>query len=204
VTLLIAIARKPLSHGSVAQNALEWQCGGLAINLSRVVTVDGDNPPVDHKAGGGHFENWRTGNKACLCGGHALGRYPANLILQHCATCIQTGVKQVQPKEGHRPNPVGLQSDGHLQFNAKPVGYQKISYTDRTGKESIVSWICAEGCPVKEIDRQSGERPGMSGGGEERQPRGFGGMWSGISNAPCDPQYGDVGAASRFFKQVKG
>ena len=43
----------------------------------------------------------------------------------------------------------------------------------------------------------------LSDAGIERQPRGTGGIWSGESNAPCGPQYGDTGSAARFFKQVK-
>lgn len=33
--------------------------------------------------------------------------------------------------------------------------------------------------------------------------RGTGGIWSGISNAPCGPQYGDSGSAARFFYTAK-
>jgi site-specific DNA-methyltransferase (adenine-specific) len=39
--------------------------------------------------------------------------------------------------------------------------------------------------------------------GEETQPRGNGGIWSGVSNAPCGPQYGDSGSAARFFYTAK-
>jgi site-specific DNA-methyltransferase (adenine-specific) len=39
--------------------------------------------------------------------------------------------------------------------------------------------------------------------GKDKNIRGTGGMWSGISNAPCDPQYGDSGSAARFFYQAK-
>lgn len=39
--------------------------------------------------------------------------------------------------------------------------------------------------------------------GIERAPRGTGGIWTGISNQPCGPQYGDTGSASRFFYCAK-
>jgi len=54
---------------------------------------------------------------------------------------------------------------------------------------------CAEGCPVAELDEQGGERKS----GSSVSPRGTGGIWSGTSNSPCGPQYGDSGTGSRFF-----
>ena len=39
--------------------------------------------------------------------------------------------------------------------------------------------------------------------GVETAARGTGGMWSGISNTPCGPQYGDSGSAARFFYTAK-
>lgn len=35
--------------------------------------------------------------------------------------------------------------------------------------------------------------------GVQTRPRGSGGIWSGESNDPCGPQYGDTGSAARFF-----
>jgi site-specific DNA-methyltransferase (adenine-specific) len=49
------------------------------------------------------------------------------------------------------------------------------------------------------LDKQSGN----SVSGTQRQPRGTGGIWSGVSNRPCGPQYGDRGGASRFFYVAK-
>lgn len=39
--------------------------------------------------------------------------------------------------------------------------------------------------------------------GSEGADRGTGGIWSGVSNAPCGPQYGDSGSAARFFYSAK-
>jgi DNA modification methylase len=39
--------------------------------------------------------------------------------------------------------------------------------------------------------------------GVQRKPKGTGGIWSGISNDPCGPQYGDEGSAARFFYCAK-
>lgn len=56
--------------------------------------------------------------------------------------------------------------------------------------------FCDPACPVAELDRQSGDRPGMSGGGNHR-PDYAGGMFGGID---CSHTVrGDNGGASRFF-----
>ena len=39
----------------------------------------------------------------------------------------------------------------------------------------------------------------QSKAGTETSPRGSGGIWSGVSNTPVGPQYGDSGSAARFF-----
>lgn len=55
---------------------------------------------------------------------------------------------------------------------------------------------CDPACPVAELDRQSGDRPGMSGGGNHR-PDYAGGMFGGIDCSHT--ARGDNGGASRFF-----
>jgi len=39
--------------------------------------------------------------------------------------------------------------------------------------------------------------------GVQTRPRGSGGIWSGESNDPCGPQYGDTGSTARFFYCAK-
>lgn len=43
----------------------------------------------------------------------------------------------------------------------------------------------------------------QSKAGTQTQIRGTGGIWSGESNTPCGPQYGDEGSAARFFYCAK-
>ena len=49
------------------------------------------------------------------------------------------------------------------------------------------------------LDEQSGNTVSS----RQEQPRGTGGMWSGVSNTPCGAQYSDSGGASRFFYCAK-
>jgi DNA modification methylase len=54
---------------------------------------------------------------------------------------------------------------------------------------------CCRCCPIRIVDEQSGNRPGMSGGGKHRTGS-KGGMFGAID---CETAFGDQGGASRFF-----
>jgi hypothetical protein len=73
---------------------------------------------------------------------------------------------------------------------------EDMTYASADGTEEMAQWICADGCPVAEMDRQSGDRPGMSGGGIHREDY-AGGMFGGIDSAAT--ARGDHGGASRFM-----
>jgi site-specific DNA-methyltransferase (adenine-specific) len=64
------------------------------------------------------------------------------------------------------------------------------------GTQAVQVWDCVPGCPVAELDRQSGECPGMTGGGIHSI--GYGrGMFGAIDSTRT--ARGDTGGASRFF-----
>jgi hypothetical protein len=71
------------------------------------------------------------------------------------------------------------------------------SYHEHSGRYSANLILDEESAAM--LDEQSGN----SVSGIQRQPRGTGGISSGISNTPCGPQYGDRGGASRFFYVAK-
>lgn len=64
------------------------------------------------------------------------------------------------------------------------------------GTEEVETFVCAPGCPVAILNDQSGDRPGMSGGGVHREGYG-GGMFGGIDCASAARN--DSGGAARFF-----
>jgi DNA modification methylase len=62
------------------------------------------------------------------------------------------------------------------------------------------TWECSSTCPVRLLNEQSGDRPGMSGGGLHKE--GYaGGMFGGIDSS--DTARNDFGGASRFFNQFE-
>lgn len=65
-----------------------------------------------------------------------------------------------------------------------------------------VDWVCVEGCPIKELDRQSGNRKTTWVSASHKNNRQ--GDFLGALGHPKDQGYNDEGGASRFFKQFKG
>ena len=125
----------------------------------------------------------------------STGRWPANLVLE--CTCAETREGTVKPLEGHRPNPVAVQSDGQIQFNKKPLGFQKTSYTNPDGKEPVRIHTDPN-CPCAMLDGQTGTC--KSSGLYERR---IDGPREGPASMRCkaleSSMYTDSGGASRFF-----
>ncbi len=153
---------------------------------------------------------------------------------KQCTHCTGTGhtstpgTVAITPLEGHRPNPVTHQADGRIQFNKKPPGYQKISYTSKDGTETMLRYAClqqcvicnstwtasdktpcpqCEGesewrCPVRALDEDAGERKvgHMKPGQQRVASRGQGGYRGGMPDtASSTGTYGDTGSAHRFY-----
>jgi len=209
--LTITVARKPIG-GTVAANALEWGTGGINIDASRVGTLDkvtlhpnlsirergvrrmydgGDIPPIT--------EEHQTA-------GQALGRWPTNVILIHNAGCKRVGAKKVKTSQLNQvisrsrssSESIGKQTDGFCR-----------GFADSSGMETVDAWECVEGCPVAELDEQSGLLTSGSGTVKRRSSvsrEGNQGAAYGAENrAEGTPMifYGDTGGASRFFKQFQ-
>jgi len=192
---IITLARKPLQVGStVAQNALQYGTGGLNIDACRI------GFPQDKRAAG-----TKTYSAGKLAGENAphdgLGRWPANMILEHKAGCICAGVKQVSGTRDHRPEGDGGRED-KTQWRFRPTGATRRGYSDSEGKETIPAWDCEPDCPVVDLDNQSGEltsgvmKAGTDAGHRLRVYSDNGGY------AMSKDTYGDKGGASRFFFQI--
>lgn len=77
----IVLARKPLSEKTVAANVLRWGTGAINIDGCRVSTDDDTRRPCNGISALGQSSGWNDCNvKPGLHGGHALGRWPANVV----------------------------------------------------------------------------------------------------------------------------
>lgn len=211
------LARKPFK-GSVAANILAHGTGALNIDGCRVgVTkrVPGSMTTDAARDAGVYSGNqdgsW--GNETLEMGGHNpnLGRWPANVILSHIPPdesgdggCRQVGVKTVQSSEGVFKRASSVTRDGNtgaaLGAESRPDGVPMVGY----GREEVPAYSCVEGCPVAEIDRQSGDLHGAG----NKQPlagkgRGYDASSYEISYPRSVDAFNDSGGASRFFYVAK-
>ncbi len=116
--------------------------------------------------------------------------------------CREVGTQRVK---GTGPGTGGGFKDGKYSGTAGRGDYTGTAFSgfaDADGLETVAAWECVEGCAVRMLDEQSGERPS--------------GAWNGHRNAPkTQNAYGhfslqderskpaDTGGASRFFYCAK-
>lgn len=126
----------------------------------------------------------------------ADGRWPPNVLFSHLPECRLVGTRTIagDPRgETNGKRPGGFGDVGAASGDSEPNGRVY-------GNETIESWDCPPWCPVATLDAQSGNRPGMNGGGQHRGDYG-GGMFGAIDSLVSR---GDSGGASRFFATFHG
>ncbi len=125
--------------------------------------------------------------------GSTVGRYPPNLLLSHTAGCVCEGTRRVPCSSPPSDTGSPTTKNTHGAFSARSM----VTHGDTDGTESVEAWRCVEGCPVAELDRQSGERTsGVKVGGGYAYRGTFDGLAA--DGTAC---YGDTGTASRYFPQ---
>jgi len=190
--------RKPLEEATIAANVLKWGCGGLNIDGCRIGT-DERLSFGSREIGDGVKYSPMPKDKQTPGIQNNLGRFPSNLIWSHSLLCKRIGTKKIKPLEGHRPNPVGKQSDGNIKFTQKEVGFQKVSYTGSDGLEEVESWDCAPDCPSWEFAK-AGER--ASGGSMHERSLARGTIP--LNGSPVSQRNNTLGpsegSAARFFQ----
>jgi hypothetical protein len=130
------------------------------------------------------------------------GRFPANVILAHLSNCICAGTKEVKGTLCANPSDCNTGTGvtgkwGTMQGHRGLRGYGTLE-----GKETIENWVCDPNCPVAILDKQSGTVSfGTKSYTYDRTYQVDGFIKSCVPQAPSN--YGDIGGASRFFKQVK-
>lgn len=85
-----------------------------------------------------------------------LGRWPSNLILSHLPECRCVGSSVLHPGKSVN-NKRDLESS--KTSRGRRSDFAMTPGARRGGEETITSWVCVDGCPVKELDQQSGNRP---------------------------------------------
>ena len=123
---------------------------------------------------------------------HEGGRWPSNVVLSHAPGCVCVGTRRVQSNSAN----AGRGAGGYGGRMRAQVG--NTGYADADGTETVEAWECVEGCPVAELDAQSGDRPPGWFSAKAKRGMGYGGheVTDDTGSARC---IGDTGGASRFF-----
>lgn len=202
----VVMFRKPLSEKSVADQILKTGTGAINIDGCRV----GQEKVSTHSRGSNAAFPKRPSERTVEESGRKTpqnenldvttersGRWPSNIILVHAEGCKVVGTKKAKAPvinrftDGMKPFGEGA---GH-SFTSTPTG-------DENGQEDVSVYDCVEGCPVKELDGQSGEtvsRPDHRDSGS-MDTRNEGEGWR-FKRQPS--QVNDAGGASRFFAQFE-
>jgi len=186
----IIVARKPLERGlTIAANVLKYGTGAINIDATR---VSGAVPLSTHYASMGYGGS----SVEFQSGGNPAGRWPSNLLLTHSPACEQVGEQQIG--SGSRQS---LKRTRAKSIFAVGKTAQFANSPDSYGTETVPDYACAPGCPVAELDRQSGNRPtGGSGTLHLNQwsAKGRAGIHT-TTNSTIQPS---EGGASRFFSTL--
>jgi hypothetical protein len=189
----ILLARKFL-EGNLAEAALEHGVGGLAIDACRIGSDERFVAPAGNT--GKSAASVAPVNVTGYSGQMVAGRWPANVILSHLDECERVGSR------ASKDTAVKTASTGKVVSENVAMGgpnYGRTIVGSMTRPDEEI-WKCVDGCPRAMLDAQSGNRPGMSGGGKHRADY-PGGMFGGIDS--MHTARGDSGGASRFFYTPK-
>lgn len=178
--------------------AQQWQGWGTALKPAHEPIVVARKPLIGTVAQ--NVQRFGTGAiaiDACRVGENGNGRWPSNCALSHLPECERVGTRRVESNA-----PATWQSGGiggyHGVGEHRP-GDTRSAYADPDGTEQVEAWRCAEGCPVAELDRQSGDVKGAVSNGKVAGT----GYHENFGTQEQVLAYGDSGGAARFFYTAK-
>ncbi len=204
----VCVARKPLS-GTVAANVLQHGTGAINIDATRLPYVSQEDRAAaaaaaaqrsvhtSHGAGVGEFGlhgERAAGSLGPYIEKQSLGRWPANVALSHSDACQRVGSRNVKAAPSWNDNRPPSSFTG--------AETSRVHHSNADGTETVDAWRCAPGCPVAELDRQSGVL--RNGGQNTTSNRKSVSVAHGeYSNHEPTAWAGDTGGASRFFYCAK-
>jgi len=216
--ILVTVAMKHLD-GTFVENALKHGVAGYNIDGARI-TVDAEDP--NRRPNRNEESDFDDAGRVALNGAltkntvqdegahHSKGRFPANLILMHHPDCQCVGTKRVKPSNGSgRAYEGGGDHENDVYGTGLKYRSGVFGVVGEDGTEEVDDWQCIDGCPVKALDQQTADvvhgaghaRDGLDADmkPDEWNAVTYSGGWKAAKTVH---RFGDVGGASRFFKQV--
>lgn len=202
------LARRPL-EGTVAANVLRHGTGALNIDGCRTET---ESRSTGHKGGqadsGGHGRYGkyvRPDQQKNYDANKPSGRWPANLVLSHSPDCVEAGTRKVKSGTAvnrNRPEEKSTYNASSYEIRLGPGADQ--TYAGADGTEEVSAWECAPGCPVAELDAQSGELKARGNRGPSMATKKTPVLYGPDERRSGDEyNHGGTGGASRFFYTAK-
>jgi len=189
----IALAQVPYS-GRPVDSITTTGAGALNIDGGRIgADTDTRRPKGNGEAAFPHSDdNWVSHVEE---GGHVGKRWPPNFALCHTPDCERIGTRQVQGDA--RGACDGTRSSGFVNVGADNGSGEPNARV--YGDETVPAYRCAEGCPVRALDGQTGNRSsGSIEAHHQRHVETTTDIYGAYANAST-VSYGDSGGASRFF-----
>lgn len=194
------LIRKPL-QGSVADNVTKYGTGAINVDGTRV-GVTKRVPGGLSRTAGTSLEGSKDGslrNEDGSESGHDpnLGRWPSNVLLSHGPGCRKVGEQTVE-------GPLMNRYEGKLRYY---FGGEGQAYTsEKKPDEQVDVYQCEEGCPVRTLNEQSGDRPATLTGHADptmahtHPSSAETDSWFNRGLAKGSQVYADEGGASRYFQ----
>jgi len=128
------------------------------------------------------------------------GRWPANVILSHHPECVLVGMKKVKSSTLLKKHK--LSESENIAMSGK--NYKRNPRKDYApeGKETVEDWNCHPDCPIRLLDKQSGNIKSSDAVRKNKARWGTKGIY-GKGTAKDSYGYADSGGASRFFYCAK-
>jgi hypothetical protein len=207
VVLILILARKPISEKTVAKNVKEHGTGGLNIDASRISGPAWTwGTQTDIKGGG--YGSKRPGDGDVFAKNvesNPMGRWPANLILEHRPGCEKTA--EVEVGKGapvfNKKDTITETREGYMRPNRSRYSHNLEGGRRSIGKEVVEQWECVEDCPVLALSEQSGVTRSVASKKFHSAYQGDGATKFLRGNSHAGNQRDDEGTAARFFKQVQ-
>lgn len=201
----IIVARKPI-EGTVAANVLEYGTGALNIDATRIsycgeedmasATPQGRVTSKEISAIGAEPDAGRQLQRVEFARPEQKGRWPANVMLSHTDECVLIGSRTEFVGGGAKMSATGRAA---VEFGG---GYERGDGFVGT-EVSTELWECADDCPVRLLDEQSGTlasgNASVGSGSGSRK----GQTYSGATTGKIASVFADSGGASRFFYNAK-
>lgn len=196
----IVVAIKPLD-GTFVNNALEHGVAGYNIDGSRISSLGEHKKPFQPSREGRQVLGRQVGFEPT----NADGRYPTNFVLSHTDECICHGTKKVKSQNpSYVPEDDVVKGEGGYSggWKERPQGVG-LGYGDADGNETVEDWECAEHCPVKILDDQSGTLQSGHLASSKRKNDSVSAFGDGLNGFVSQDFEPSSGGASRFYYCAK-